>query len=334
MAENFTSPVTVKCLMATAVDTVEVRDRKLEQLATGQVRLKTEYSMVSTGTELHRIQDTHTKRQPFPCMTGYIALGHVVGLGQGVSQLKLGDRVLFRYAHFSMIDAPAEQCRLLPPELAGTDAICTPLISISIRAVRAARTQLGDSVAIFGQGVVGLFATHLAKLAGACPVIAVDPVAARRQIARKMGADATIDPLEEDVAKRVMEITGGRGVNAAIDASATTKVIATLPAITAAEGRVIVLGGVHGKVELDLYSHFQKSNLTMIGCGSAYHRDYPYDSDEANFAAILRLMQAGMIRPAPAVTHCVNWTEGPRMYRMLIQEKDKAVGVQFDWRNA
>ena len=76
------------------------------------------------------------------------------------------------------------------------------------------------------------------------------------------------------------------------------------------------------KVEMDLYTCFQKNNLTMVGTGSAFHGDYPYDSDPANFKVILRMMLAGMVRPAPVVTHCVPYTEGPRMYRMLIEEKD------------
>ena len=95
--------------------------------------------------------------------------------------------------------------------------------------------------------------------------------------------------------------------------------------------RVIVLGGVHGKVEMDLYTQFQKNNLTMVGCGSAHHCDYPYDED-GNIAALMNMMQAGMVKPAPAISHCVDYRQGPEIFRMLIEEKDKAIGVQFDWR--
>jgi 2-desacetyl-2-hydroxyethyl bacteriochlorophyllide A dehydrogenase len=328
---NFTAPTTTKCLIATAVNTVEIKERKLEALAAGQVRVKTEYSMVSTGTELHRIQATHTANRPFPTATGYIAIGTVVGLGEGVTAWRLGDRVLAGTGHHGMMDTPAERCTAVPDGVASRDAVCTPLLSISIRGVRAAKLALGDSAAIFGQGVIGVFATHLARLAGACPVIAVDPVAARRDTARTMGADATIDPLQEDVAARIRSLTDGRGVSAAIEATATPRVAASLPSHVRDEGRIVILGGVHGKVEMDLYTHFQKSNQTMVGTGSAFHADYPFDTDAANYAAILHLMRAGRIRPAPAITHCVPYTEGPAVYRLLIAEKDKANGVQFEW---
>ncbi len=334
MAENFTAPCTVKCIQATALNTVEVKERQLEELEPDKVRIRTEYSMVSTGTELHRIQGTHTQDASFPRMTGYIAIGRVVGVGDRVEWPVLGERVLFKLSHFEMIDSSPAQCTPVPEGVAGTDAVCTPLLAISLRGVRAAKIQLGDPVAVFGQGVIGAFATHLAKLAGACPVVAVDPVAARRELALEMGADIVIDPAAEDVPQRIAEITGGVGVRAAIEATATPKVIATLPALTAGEGRIIVLGGIHGKAEMDLYTYFQKSNQTMIGCGSAYHADYPYDSDAANFDAILRMIEAGMVRPGPVVTHRVPYTQGPEIYRLLMAEKDKAIGVQFDWRDS
>ncbi len=334
MAKNNTAPCSAPCLQATALNTVQIKQRELGELEPGQCRVKAELSMVSTGTELHTIQGTHTQTRPFPRSTGYIALGHIVGVGDRVEGLELGQRVLSPFAHLSLIDVPAGRLKPVPEGIASTDAVCTVLLSISIRGVRAAKVQLGDSVAVFGQGVIGGFATHLAKLAGACPVIAVDLVAARRQVALKMGADVVIDPAAEDARERIMEITGGEGVRAAIEATATTKVIGSLPALTARQGRIIVLGGIHGTAELDLYTFFQKSDQRLIGCGSAHHDDFPYGDDEANRDAILRMMKAGMIKPGPVVTHRVPYTEAPEMYRMLIEEKDKAIGVQFDWTNA
>ena len=331
MPDNFTEACTTPCLIAPALNTVEVSQRPVDALGPGQVRVKTAYSMVSPGTELHRICGTHTQESTFPRMTGYIAIGHVVGLGEGVSSLALGQRVLFKYAHMGMANESPERCTPIGDGVDSSDAVCTPLLAISLRGVRAGKVQLGDSVAVFGQGIVGVFATHLAKLAGACPVIAVDPIAVRREVALKLGADVVIDPTTDSAPERIRELTDGVGVRVSIEATATPKVIASLPAMTAAEGKVIVLGGVHGLAEMDLYTFFQKSNQTMIGCGSPYHGDWPYDSDTANFDAIGRMMQAGMIQPGPAVTHHVPYTEGPAMYKMLMEAKGEAIGVQFDW---
>ncbi|HTL52546.1 MAG TPA: zinc-binding alcohol dehydrogenase, partial [Planctomycetota bacterium] len=225
----------------------------------------------------------------------------------------------------------AGSCSAVPPEVSSEDAVCTVLLGISIRGVRGGKVTLGKSVAVFGLGVIGQFATHLSKLAGGYPVIAIDPVAARREIARKMGADVTLDPFKENVAARIKELTGGKGVDVAIESTATPRVVASLPELTAFEGTLVILGGVHGKVEMDFYTYVQKSNQTIVGCGSPYHADYPFISDDANHSAILQMMKGGMVRPRPAVTHQVPYTQGPEMYRILIEEKDKAVGVQFTW---
>jgi len=317
--------------MAVALNTVEVQERELGATEPGHVCVRTEYSMVSTGTELHTIQGTHTQDRPFPRMTGYIAVGRVIGVGDGVETLAMGDRVLFSAAHFEMWDFPVARCIPVPEGIASEMAVCTTLLGISIRGVRAGKVQLGDSVAVFGQGVIGAFATHLSKLAGACPVIAVDPVVKRREVAEALGADVTIDPMKEDVSERIAELTGGAGVQAAIEATATPRVITQLPAVTAAGGRIVVLGGIHGRAELDLYTHFQKSDQVMIGCGAPHAEDHPYTTADANVAALHRMMAAGMINTEPVITHRVPYAEAPEIYRMLIEEKDKAIGVQFEW---
>ena len=327
---NNTGPCTVKCLMAVAKNTVEVRDKELGELEADNVRVKTTYSMVSTGTELHRIMDTHTVSRGFPVMTGYIMAGEVVGVGANVTELALGDKVLGGPAHFETIDIPAKSVIKLPDGIALEKAVCTPLLAISIRGVRAGNVRLGDSVAVFGQGVIGAFATHLSKLSGGHPVIAIDPVKARRDAALKLGADHVIDPIHENVVERIKDLTGGAGVNVSIEATASPKVIGQLPEITAKQGRIVVLGGIHGTPDIDLYTFFQKSNQTMIGCGSAYPGDYPFD-EATNKKVILDMIMSGMIDPEPVVTHRVPYTEGPEVYRMLIEEKDKAIGVQFTW---
>jgi len=104
--------------------------------------------------------------------------------------------------------------------------------------------------------------------------------------------------------------------------------------VTAQFGRVVVLGGVHGVVPFDLYTRFQKSNLTMVGCGSPYPTDYPFDHDARNESTLLPMIKSGMVRPRPALTNFVPWRQGPEMYRLLIEEKDKAIGVAFDWTEA
>jgi 2-desacetyl-2-hydroxyethyl bacteriochlorophyllide A dehydrogenase len=321
------------CLLATARNTVECRERPLEALTPEQIRVRVEVSMVSTGTELHHIQETHTKASTFPRSTGYISVGRVVGAGSNVKDVVLGQRVLVQQSHFAHHNADPKTVKVVPDGVESVDGAAAILLGIALRGIRGGQVRLGDPVAVFGLGVIGQFAVHLAKISGAYPVIAVDPVAKRRDIATQMGADVVFDPLQPDLPAKVRAATNGEGARISIDASGTPRVIASLPDVTAAFGKVVVLGGVHGLVEFDLYTRFQKSNLTMVGCGSAYPTDYPFN-EERNETTLLQMMKAGIVRPRPVLTHFVPWQQGPKMYQMLIHEKDKAIGVAFDWTAA
>jgi 2-desacetyl-2-hydroxyethyl bacteriochlorophyllide A dehydrogenase len=320
----------VPCLMAVALNTVACTTRSLDALASGEVRVRVECSMVSTGTELHHIQQTHTRESSFPRPTGYIAAGRVVGLGPDVKGFEIGERVTCGGGHLAALNAHFSKLKRVPEGVDPVDACAVTLLGISLRGIRAGQVRFGDSVAVFGLGVIGQYAAHLAKLSGAFPVIGIDPVAKRRDIAKQMGADIVIDPFASDAKAEVFKATGNEGVRVSIDASATAKVIATLPDFTAEFGRLIVLGGVHGLVPFDLYTRFQKSNLTMVGCGSPFPTDYPFN-ESRNEESLLQMIAAKMVRPRPVVTHYVSWQKAPEMYRMLIEEKDKALGVAFDW---
>ena len=319
------------CVLAMAPSTVACSERELAELAPGQVRIQVEVSMVSTGTELHHIQETHTKKSSFPRSTGYISVGRAVGFSSDVKNVVLGQRFLVQQSHFAYHNADAARLHAVPENVESVDACAALLLSIALRGVRAGEVRFGDSVAVFGLGVIGQYAVHLSKLSGAYPVIAVDPVARRRDVAKLVGADVVIDPINQDAGAEIRNATlNGEGARVSIDASGTPRVIATLPDHTAEFGKVVVLGGVHGLVPFDLYTRFQKSNLTMVGCGSSYPTDYPFNEDR-NIRALLDMMSAKIVRPRPVVSHFVPWTQAPEMYRLLMEEKDKAIGVAFDW---
>jgi len=318
------------CLMAVELGKVAVSARPLPALCDDELRIKVEHTMVSPGTELHHITGTHTKKTVFPSATGYISVGRVVGMGAKVEGFMPGARVLAQHGHAAHHNAKPNSVLPIPEGVENVDAAAAILLGVSIRGVRGGEVRIGDSVAVFGLGVIGAYALHLSKVAGAYPVIGVDPVPMRRDIAKQLGADFVFDPRACDAGAEIRRVTNNAGARVVMDATGTPQVMASLPDLTAEFGKLVVLGGVHGIVPMDLYTRFQKSNLTMVGCGSPYPGDYPFD-DRGNRKALLEMIRAGMVRPRPALTHCVSWREGPELYRMLNEEKQKVMGVAFDW---
>jgi len=96
--------------------------------------------------------------------------------------------------------------------------MCPDIMSTGFAGAEAAKIKIGDVVAVFAQGPIGLCATAGAKLRGASCIIVVDGVEQRLQIARQMGADITLNFNQVDVVEEILRLTGGRGVDAAIEA--------------------------------------------------------------------------------------------------------------------
>jgi len=99
--------------------------------------------------------------------------------------------------------------------------MCPDIMSTGFAGAEAANIRIGDTVVVFAQGPIGLCATAGAKLRGASTIIAVDGIDDRLQISRNMGADITLNFRQVDVVDEIMKITGGRGVDASIEALGT-----------------------------------------------------------------------------------------------------------------
>lgn len=101
--------------------------------------------------------------------------------------------------------------------------MCPDIMSTGFSGAESGEIRIGDTVAVFAQGPIGLCATAGAKLKGATAIIAVDTVAARLQVARRLGADHVVDYMAVDPVEAIMELTGGRGVDVAIEALGTQR---------------------------------------------------------------------------------------------------------------
>jgi len=99
--------------------------------------------------------------------------------------------------------------------------MCPDIMSTGFGGAERANIRIGDTVAIFAQGPIGLCATAGANLRGATRIIAVDGVPERLEMAKRMGADHVVNFRSEDPVEQIMKLTDGRGVDAAIEALGT-----------------------------------------------------------------------------------------------------------------
>ena len=191
-------------------------------------------------------------------------------------------------------------------------ATCLDPAAYALCALRDADLRLGDAVAIFSLGAIGLMAVQLAKLAGCHPIIAIDPLANRREAALKTGADQALNPIGSDIGRMLREATSGRGVDGVIEYSGAMEAIqASLRGV--AFGGNIVLGGFPGpmKAGLDLgaEAHLNRPNILFSRSESDPNREHPRWNNERIRETVHRMILDGLINAELIVTPILKFTD-------------------------
>ncbi|MFF1765697.1 zinc-binding alcohol dehydrogenase family protein [Streptomyces sp. NPDC058249] len=223
----------------------------------GQVLIRVESAAVNFSDVMRRRGDVYPVATPSPFVPGAEVAGTVVALGPGVDGPAVGTKVFGSvgadasggYAELALAYAPS----VIPiPE--GLDSDAAAGIVVSGLAATVTLTELiglrkGQSVFIpAAAGGVGQYAVQIAKLLGADTVIGGASTPAKRQIALDLGADHAVDYTQEDWPEVVRELTGGVGVDGALEMSGPARLAQTLRAL-APFGRLVVLGSVSGTTE-------------------------------------------------------------------------------------
>ncbi len=207
-------------------------------------------------------------------------------------------------------------------------AVYSGLVSIPMRGALCARIKTGKTALVIGQGPIGLFATWWCKYYGADKVVAFDKLPSRLARSRDFGADAALDP----GANMLETLKGALGdrADAVLDATGTPAVIASTFELTRDNGTAVVLGGVHKPVTLDLYTHFQKRNLTLVGAGYA-SPEQGTGTESENRKLCLDLIASGQMPVEKATTHIAPVEQAPELYRMMVEKPAETCGVLFKW---
>ena len=212
----------------------------------GEVLVQTEVSLISPGTERAFFLGLPNAEGRFPAYPGYSNVGRVVALGDGVTDLKVGDRVASGTNHASHVVARPGRCWRVPEGLDPTRAVFFSLGAIAMQGVRKARVELGEAALVLGLGLIGNLALQFARLNGAFPAMGLDPDAGRRDTARSCGADACFDPAAADTAAEIAAATEERGPAVVIEATGSPEVVNDAFARAAFHSRVVLLASTRG----------------------------------------------------------------------------------------
>lgn len=260
---------------------VTLREGALPEPAAGEVRVKSHASAISPGTEMLIYRGEFPEGMTaddgiaalggalaYPLKYGYSTVGQIEALGAGVSPEWLGRWVFAFHPHESHFVAPAESLLPIPSGIPPEDALFLPNTETAVNFLLDGAPLIGEQVAVFGQGVVGLLTTALLARLPLGNLITFDRLANRRAASLAMGARASLDPVDADGAARLRALLsagGYEGADLVYELSGAPAALDQAIAAAGFSGRIVV-GSWYGRkrAPLDLGGRFHRARIRLI----------------------------------------------------------------------
>jgi threonine dehydrogenase-like Zn-dependent dehydrogenase len=316
-----------------------------------EVRLDVQFAAPKHGTEKHAITGSAFDRKRWdpdlrmflpregePARAagersiGNMVVGVVTAVGQDVKRFAPGDRV-FGYGPIRETHQAAEDALWPVGSLSDADCVCIDPAHVAFVAVRDGNIRIGDTVAVYGLGAIGLMAVQIARRGGARRVFAVDPIGIRRACALALGADGAFDPRSCDAALEIKRATDGAGVDVAMETSGSGAALHDSIRCIRKCGTVVhVPWGPHDCSALHLDEEFHLNRPTIVGSQAwsgweCPDRSYPLWTHERAFGATIELFRGGLISGETVVQPVVPFDEAPEALAAIFSAPERTIKV-------
>jgi (R,R)-butanediol dehydrogenase / meso-butanediol dehydrogenase / diacetyl reductase len=255
-----------------------------------------------------------------PLILGHEFSGEVVEVGQGVTNVRVGDRVapdaaqhcgvcyMCKVNRYSLceklaftglmtdgsfaeyVNVPAYTCYKLLPEISNEAGALVEPLAVGIHAIRQGKLLQGDTVAVVGTGTIGLVTIQAARAAGASKVFAIELSKDRKEKAKGLGA-IVLDPTETDVAAEIQDQTEGQGVDVAVECIGKAATVNTGIQCAKRGGKIVVVGIFEKPGEIN-YNDLVFQEKEIIGSLAYY----------GEFDSAIALLADGRIKAEPLIT--------------------------------
>jgi 2-desacetyl-2-hydroxyethyl bacteriochlorophyllide A dehydrogenase len=332
---------------------VTLADEDVRPVGPSEVRVRTLYSGISAGTELtaYRGSNPYLAKRWAPERRlfieddvsfdypidgwGYEEVGRVVEVADGVSTLHPGDVVWGTWGHRSdaVLASDYAARRVLAKGTEPIVGVFAQIGAIALNAVLDADIHVGETVAIFGQGVPGLIAGQLARLNGAT-VIATDAIPLRRELAGRLGAAHVFAPEAGSAAERIKEVTEGRGADATIEITGSYRALHEAIRATAYNSTVVASGFYQGEgAGLSLGEEFHHNRVRIV-CSqiSGVSPRLGHRWDELRLQrTVMSLAAEGRLELSPLVSHVIPAARAAEAFRLLDHRPQDTVQVVLEF---
>lgn len=325
------------------------RDYQEPSLAQDQVRLRSLFSSVKHGTELrsfhaespdasarwdrelrlHRRGESVS--ETFPISLGNMCLGVVTEVGGEVEALSSGDHAFGHLPIRETHTVAAASLQLAPKGVSPQAIMYWDPADFALGAVRDAPVRLGDRIAVFGLGAIGLMVVQAARLAGARWVVVADPIERRRQAAVRHGADLALDPTVVDAGVEIKQGTDGAGADIVFETSGAYLALEDAMRATCYAGTLISTAYYHGSQGLRLAGEWHRNRISMVSSRAC---SQPLPQPGWNFSRIrsesLALMVEGRLKADDLVDPIVSFGRAAEAYHEISEHPERSIKLGVD----
>jgi alcohol dehydrogenase len=306
------------------------------------------------GTDVHIVKGEYPVRPGL--ILGHEPVGVIDALGDGLEEYAIGQRVIVgaitpcgqcfyclngvhsqchgplggwrfgntingAWAEYLLVPDARANLAIIPDGLTDEQVLMLPdIASTGISGAESANIRIGDAVAVFAQGPIGLCATLGARLRGAALIVGVDPVPERRAMARRFGATATLDARQEDVVAEIKRLTDGRGVDVAIEALGRQETFETALRAVRPGGILSSLGVYSGKLVAPyeaIYAGLGDQRIVTTLCPGGKER----------MRRLMTMVERKRIDLTPLITHRFALDDLRDAYELFSHQRDGVMKV-------
>jgi predicted dehydrogenase/threonine dehydrogenase-like Zn-dependent dehydrogenase len=296
-------------------------------------KIKTEGLMPTLEAVFNKLE------QPLPL--GYCNVGTVIGVGEGVSEFKIGDRVASNGHHAEFVCIPKNLVVNIPENVTNEEAAFTVIGAIGLQGIRLLNPTIGETFVVTGLGLIGLITAQL-LMANGCKVIGVDFDDEKLKLAKGWGI-ITFNPKAGDIVKFIEQQTNGIGVDGVIiTASAKTdEIISQAARMSRKRGRIILVGVIG--LNLSRAEFYEKELSFQVSCSYGPGRydenyeqrgeDYPLPfvrwTEKRNFETILHSISAGNLKVKEMISEIVDLENFKAIYENIGTSKSIASILKY-----
>lgn len=241
--------------------------------------------------------------------------------GKPMGGWRLGNSIDGCQAEYVLIPDAMANLAPIPDALSDEQVLmCPDIMSTGFGGAENGRIRIGDTVAVFAQGPIGLCATLGARLSGATSIFTVDGLENRLTISHQLGADTTIDFRQHDPVRVIRDATGGRGVDVAIEALGTQQTFESCLRVLRPGGTISSLGVYSGKLTIPLDAY-------AAGLGDYQIASTLCPGGKERMRRLMNVLEAGRADLRPLVTHRMKLDQIEAAYDLFAHQRDGVLKI-------